>query len=580
MSGEKSVFIIAVFILWQWMVSAQEGTSPTPEGTPASIDTAPAPGLAVAEATPPAWTATYEADMLRRLKAAPDAASSPDAAPPDAAPGLAVAEAPPPASRATYEADMLRRLKAEIIKELVEGDLLQRSIEKGIERYARKQQEAQRARAEQARLAAEKAKDVRPVSLDRDHIFGDPDAAVSLIEYSDYECGYCKQFHATAKELIQEYDGEVSWVYRHFPLGFHRPAAQIKAEAAECAGDVGGNEIFWKFSDLLYEDGPTGEKEFTSAQLTPFVVELGLDTQAFEDCLASGRFKARVEEDFSEGTKIGITGTPGNILLNNKNGVVEVIHGAQPLSTLKARVEKLLGRHPLKVTGVAIWQGNSLFIDGELGKYQIRGPLLQTLRNNIGRPVSVHGFITGQDQIEATWFSEIRKNTLELFVMSMCPFSINAESAILNFLDTIPQISRPILDIRYIFHEKKIDGKKTLTALHGEKEVQENLVQMGIRDAHPAIFHKYLLMRIDKPETAWQMLAMELGFSAAAIQDVTQMITSQREARMQNEYKYVAEVLGISSSPSFVWESEEVADIRTIEPLKNLAFSATGNCSD
>ena len=277
---------------------------------------------------------------------------------------LPLVSAPPADENKGATADeerLVERIKSETIRELLESDLLQRQIEIGIENYVKKQQEAQaRARSDQARLAAEKAKAVRRVSQTRDHIFGNPNAPFSIIEYSDYECGYCKRFHPTVKELIEEFEGEINWVYRHFPLAFHNPAAQKKAEAAECADQLGGNEVFWKFTDALYERGQTGGKGFDIAQLTPFAIEVGLHRQDFEDCLSSGKFKTRVEEDFNEGTKIGITyGTPGNILLNNKSGAVEVVHGAQPLSTLKATVQKLLGGNTVKVPGALIQEGDS-----------------------------------------------------------------------------------------------------------------------------------------------------------------------------------------------------------------------------
>ena len=544
MSGIRTALIIAIFVSSPWMVSAQEGTLPLPEGT-----------------LPPEGTFT-----------------SPNAT-------LAPSEVFQPSQTTSYEDRLIHRLKSEIMKELEEGDLLSRKISLAIQDYVKKQvdnqQAAQQAARDEAdRLALERARQIRHVSGTRDHVYGNPSAPFSIIEYSDYECAYCKRFHPTVKELIEAFDGEINWVYRHFPLAFHNPAAQKKAEAAECAGELGGNEVFWKFSDVLYERGQTGGKGFDIAQLTPFAVEVGLDKQAFEDCLSSGKFKMRVEEDFDEGTRIGITGTPGNILLNNKTGAVEVVHGAQPLSTLKARVEKLLGRNAVKVPGVLIQEGGSFFINGELGKYQITGPLLQALKNTIGKSVVIHGFLTSKDQIEATWFSEKRKNTLELYVMSMCPFSINAEAAILDFLDSVPEASRPILDVRYVFYEKNSNGKKTLTGLHGEKEVQENLVQMVIRDTHPTIFQNYLLMRIDQPDAAWQKLVMELGMAATGIQAVVQSITSQREVLIQKEYKYVAGVHQIFSTPSYVWESEKVADIGRIEPFKNLAFSTTENCSN
>ncbi len=238
---------------------------------------------------------------------------------------------------------LVERLKAEIMKELTEGEFLQQQIQLAIEAFVQKQRQAQAdAQAQQAEQAQARAKNVRRVSAERDHIYGNPDAVVSLIEYSDFECPYCKRFHATARSLVEQYDGKVNWVYRHFPLNFHNPGAQKQAEASECAAELGGNDLFWKYTDTIYERTTSGGRGFPIDALVPLAEELGLDGGAFRTCLDSGKYTQRVLEDFAEGGRIGITGTPGNVLLHNESGDVQVRPGAVPLASLKADVEKLL----------------------------------------------------------------------------------------------------------------------------------------------------------------------------------------------------------------------------------------------
>ena len=229
------------------------------------------------------------------------------------------------------------------MQELREGPFLREQIELGIEDYIQKQQQAQvDARAEAARLANEKAKQVRRISSARDHIYGNPNAEISLIEYSDFECPYCKRFHSTPKEIVQAYGDQVNWVYRHFPLGFHNPGAQKQAEASECANELGGNDAFWQYTDAIYARTKSNGKGFPVTQLTPLAMEIGLDGEQFRQCVDSGKYAARVQEDIEEGAQIGITGTPANILLHNETGETRLMTGALPLAAFKADIEAML----------------------------------------------------------------------------------------------------------------------------------------------------------------------------------------------------------------------------------------------
>jgi protein-disulfide isomerase len=243
------------------------------------------------------------------------------------------------------EQQLIEKVKQAVMKELREGDFLKQQIDIGIQNYVKKQQQAQAAaRAEEERAAAEKAKKVRRVSASRDHVYGNPSAPVSLIEYSDYECPFCKRFHGIAKEIINSYGGKVNWVYRHFPLPMHNPGAQQEAEASECVNQLGGNEAFWKYTDAVYTRTQSNGNGFPAAQLAPLAKEIGLDEKQFQECLSSGKYAARVQEDLDEGAQIGVSGTPANILLRNDTGEVVVKPGAQPVEDFKKDIDKLLGK--------------------------------------------------------------------------------------------------------------------------------------------------------------------------------------------------------------------------------------------
>ncbi len=245
-------------------------------------------------------------------------------------------------SAAEYEA-LKAEIKQDILRELIEEGELEAAVDAGISRFVERQRQARaEAEAREQQDAAALAKNVREVSAERDHIYGDPEAVVSLIEYSDFECPFCKRFHITAKEIVDAYDGKVNWVYRHFPLAFHNPGAQLQAEASECAAALGGNDAFWKYTDTIYERTTSNGDGFPVEGLVPLAREIGLDGDAFSDCLKERRYSKRVEEDFEEGVRIGIRGTPGNILLNNESGSVIPRPGAAPFDTLKRLIDRLL----------------------------------------------------------------------------------------------------------------------------------------------------------------------------------------------------------------------------------------------
>jgi protein-disulfide isomerase len=245
---------------------------------------------------------------------------------------------------ATEEERLAQKIKADVLRELQEGNWLADQIERGIEKYIQKAKAAQDAAiAEQARQANQKAKRIRPVQAGRDHIRGNPGAEVSLIEYSDFECPFCKQFHQNAKDVVNSYGGRVNWVYRHFPLEMHNPAAQEIAEAAECADTLGGDPAFWSYADSVFTRTHSNGKGFPREKLISLARELGLGAAAFQTCLGGGKPAARVKEDSAEGSGIGISGTPTTVLLNNKTGEARMLVGTVPPAELKTAIAQLLG---------------------------------------------------------------------------------------------------------------------------------------------------------------------------------------------------------------------------------------------
>ena len=165
---------------------------------------------------------------------------------------------------------------------------------------------------------------------DRDHVQGPEDAPVTLVEYGDYECPYCRQVVPIIRDLQERFGDRLRYVFRHFPLTTAHPHAQLAAEAAEAAGAQGK---FWEMHDRLFEhQGPLDR-----AGLVRYAAELGLDTERFERELDEHVHAGRVREDFLSGVRSGANGTPAFFL----NGVR--YDGAWDLDSLAAEIQKPLG---------------------------------------------------------------------------------------------------------------------------------------------------------------------------------------------------------------------------------------------
>lgn len=172
-----------------------------------------------------------------------------------------------------------------------------------------------------------------------DHIRGNPDAPVKIVEYSDTECPFCKRFHTTMQEVMNEYgkDGKVAWVYRHFPLDQLHSKARKEAVALECANEQGGNDKFWSYADRLYEITPANNG-LDPAELPKIAQYVGLDVAKFNTCLGSTKYDQHIEDEVQNATATGGNGTPWSIVVG-KNGKKYPLSGAQPLASVKQLIE-------------------------------------------------------------------------------------------------------------------------------------------------------------------------------------------------------------------------------------------------
>ncbi len=184
---------------------------------------------------------------------------------------------------------------------------------------------------------------IRPID-ETDHVRGNPNAPIVFVEYSDFDCPFCKKFHEdTMVKLMNDYgnEGRVAWVYRHFPLEQLHPNAPKIAEASECVAELAGNEAFWKFSDLIF-----GEREINAptdmTKIADYAAQAGADKAAFTTCLNEGRHADKVAADLADGIAAGVQGTPHTFVI--VGGQQGVINGAQPYETVKKLTDNLISQ--------------------------------------------------------------------------------------------------------------------------------------------------------------------------------------------------------------------------------------------
>ena len=160
---------------------------------------------------------------------------------------------------------------------------------------------------------------------------GSQKAPVTIVKFEDFQCPFCKQVQPTLNELLSRYDGKVRLVHKDLPLESLHPQARHAAEAARCAYEQGR---FWEYHDKLYANSPKAD----AGDLKNYAKEVALNVDSFDRCLASGKYKAVVQQDLNEGAKLGLTGTP-TFFINGRE-----MSGNRPLDAFEAIIDEELAR--------------------------------------------------------------------------------------------------------------------------------------------------------------------------------------------------------------------------------------------
>ena len=197
----------------------------------------------------------------------------------------------------------------------------------------------------QNQLPTEQPKLTTNISADNDPIIGNPDAPITIIEFSDFQCPFCARFYSQTLPLIyEEYiePGKVKLVFRDYPIQSIHPNAVPAAVASECANEQGK---FKEMHDMLFEKQNGWNNQETEDALSLFsqyATKIQLDQERFDSCLISGKYMEEIKKDFDDGQNYGVTGTPGFFVGNDQIGYVQ-IKGAQPFESFKKIIDSQLG---------------------------------------------------------------------------------------------------------------------------------------------------------------------------------------------------------------------------------------------
>jgi len=174
---------------------------------------------------------------------------------------------------------------------------------------------------------------------ENDHILGNKDAIIKIVEFSDLECIFCKRFHSTMHQIVDESQGFIAWVYRHFPISGENSPSYKQALASECAFEQGGNEMFWAFIDGIFERTES-KNTFDENQLNKLAIDLKLDINQFNECLQSEKYKGKIQSHIKDGISAGVSGTPTSFIFIGEEAVDE-ISGALPYESLMQKIANL-----------------------------------------------------------------------------------------------------------------------------------------------------------------------------------------------------------------------------------------------
>jgi hypothetical protein len=248
------------------------------------------------------------------------------------------------------------------------------------------------------------------------------------------------------------------------------------------------------------------------------------------------------------------------------------------LSTLSKKIEVAL-KNPVwesrTLSGLLTNEGAFYYISTNANKIELAGSLHIGLKSWTGKKIVVTGLIKEPGKIEMTSIRLKKEKTLELFIMSQCPFGVEALKYVFDKQDEFAAKNRINFEVHYIFTKKD----SNYLSLHGEHEIIENIVQIIIRDKYSHFYIDYLKQRISYPSEPWQQLAKKVNINAKTIEMINYEITNNRDSVIQREFSYMMENFRqINSSPTYIWNSEIINSLEEIPGFQGGISGEIGKC--
>lgn len=449
---------------------------------------------------------------------------------------------------------------------------------------------------------------------------GDPNAPIVVVEFSDFECPFCQRFFNDAYKGLMDYveRGEVLFVYRHLPLSFH-PNAMNAAIAAECAREQ-DEEKFWEYHDTLFAN----MQAMSVTDLKKYAADLGLDTEQFNSCLDSQKYKSQVEADAQYAQSKGLSGTPSFLI----NGVPLV--GAQPLAAFEAQFEA--ASNPVDFTVYALGDARcigcatagliqttrQLFPSAEIIEVDVKDSAGQQFITDLGitiapalifekkvtqtagwksneaiQPLFIDKgeyYVLDPEATGASWIIDDEQREVALqqtyekldlvkgdnrpqvdfFVMSYCPYGNQAEELLKPIYDELKDEAD--FYPRYVIYGQGTgclqdsDGSQ-YCSLHGRVELNQNIRELCVFEQYgqDSWFDFALAMNTactqTNADTCWTGVAQGLGLDTAAIA----ACETSEGLRMSREQYELNQLLGVSGSPTVFFEGQQYNGARSVE---------------